>query len=216
MPQPNAFNLNTLRQQAFERLRDGILQGEFPSGTRLVASQLAEQWGVSRTPINEALLLLEREGLVNRLPTGVCEVVGLSKDAVEELYLTRAALEGLCALRAAQRIGPEGVEELDAIMKSIHDATVAGDLDTIDMLGKRFHERIIAFSGLNYIPTLLRSIEAMIDRYRARTIASPGRPWDAFREHERIVDALRRRDPEAARVSMQDHILSAYRKAIGS
>ena len=216
MTQPTPFNLNTLRQQAYERLRDGILQGEFPSGTRLVASQLAEQWGISRTPINEALLLLEREGLVTRLPTGVCEVIGLSKDAVEELYLTRAALEGLCALRAAQRIGPEGLDELDAIMKSIHDATVAGDLDRVDMLGKRFHERIIAFSGLNYIPTLLRSIEAMIDRYRARTIASPGRPWDAYREHERIVDALRRRDPEAARVSMQEHILSAYRKAVGS
>ncbi|QBS36689.1 GntR family transcriptional regulator [Thermaerobacter sp. FW80] len=214
MPQRPAFNLHTLRQQVYQRLRDGILQGELPRGTRLVASQLAEQWGISRTPISEALLLLEQEGLVSRLPTGICEVVGLSKVAIEELYLTRAALEGLCALRAAQRITDEGIAELQSIMQQLNKATRAGDLDTVDMLGKRFHERLVAFSGLTYIPNLLRSIEGMIDRYRARTIASPGRPWEAFREHERILAALQERNAEAARAAMQEHILNAYHKAI--
>lgn len=205
----------TLREQVYQTLRRGIATGEIASGTRLVASQLADRWGISRTPVNEALHLLENEGLITRLATGVCEVVGLSDERIDELYTVRAMLEGLCAQRAALRATDETLAELDRIMQEIAEATARKDWATVDVLGKEFHLAIQAASGLHQVPAMLRSLEGLIDRYRARTIARPGRPPRAFEEHTAIVAAIRDRDAVRAEAAMREHILSAWRSAKG-
>ncbi|MBX6350708.1 MAG: GntR family transcriptional regulator [Clostridia bacterium] len=205
----------TLREQVYQTLRRGIATGEIASGTRLVASQLAERWGVSRTPVNEALHLLENEGLITRLATGVCEVVGLSDERIDELYTVRAMLEGLCAQKAAERAKPRTVRELERIMREIARATERADWATVDMLGKEFHLAIQAASGLHQVPAMLRALEGLIDRYRARTIARPGRPPRAYEEHMAILAAIREGDGERAETAMRGHILSAWRSAKG-
>lgn len=178
-----------------------------------MASQIAKQLGVSRTPVNEALHLLEQEGLVERLPTGVAVVTGLSREEVEELYTIRSVLEGLCAYHAALRMDEATLSRLDRLMRALDRATQANDLATIDALGRQFHEIIRRASGLRRTQALLDSIQRLVDRYRAHTIATPGRPQEAYREHEAIVDALRRRAADEARDSMQAHIMSGWERA---
>lgn len=204
------IEVSNRRTQAWRVLRDSIVNGKLPAGTRLVGSQLAEQLGVSRTPLREALQLLEREGFVRRLPTGVVEVVGLNLDEIEEVYAIRARLEGLATRYAALRATPAELEHVRAIRMSMERAAQLGQSDELDAEGIEFHEYIHRISRLRFAVEQLDTMRDHIDRYRAQTINSPGRSRAILHEHADVVRCMEARDGDSAEQAMIRHIWNAW------
>lgn len=202
--------LSSRRDEVYRVLRRTIVQGEVSAGTRLVASQLAEQLGVSRTPLREALQLLEREGFVRRLATGVVEVVGLSRDEMEEVFAIRAALEGLAARYAALRATPEDVARMEEILASLERWAGKSKFEKLDVETHGFHAAIHQASGLKLALGQLETMRDHINRYRARTIATPGRAAELVREHGEILKRIRLHDPDQAEIAMRQHIWNAW------
>ncbi|MDI6894897.1 MAG: GntR family transcriptional regulator [Bacillota bacterium] len=202
--------LSSRRDEVYRLLRRAIVRGEISVGTRLVASQLADQLGVSRTPLREALQLLEREGFVRRLATGVVEVVGLSRDEIEEVFAIRAALEGLAARYAALRAGPEEVDRMARTLAATERSARKSRFEEVDVEGLEFHTAIQRASGLKFATGHLETMRDHINRYRARTIATPGRAVELVGEHAEILKCIRLRDPDQAEAAMRRHIWNAW------
>ena len=204
------LELSSRRDEVYRLLRKAIVRGEISAGTRLVASQLAEQLGVSRTPLREALQLLEREGFVRRLATGVVEVVGLSRDEIEEVFAIRSALEGLAARYAALRATSEEVERMAQILSATERSARKGRFEEVDVEGLEFHVAIQKASRLKFAADHLETMRDHINRYRAHTIATPGRARELVGEHAEILKWVRLRDPDEAEAAMRRHIWNAW------
>jgi DNA-binding GntR family transcriptional regulator len=204
------IEVSNRRSQAWRVLRESIVSGRLPAGTKLIGSQLAEQLGVSRTPLREAIQLLEREGFVKRLPSGVVEVVGLGLDEIEEVYAIRARLEGLATRYAALRATPDEVAQLSDILADMREAVRRANRAEVDADGAEFHELIHQASHLTFAVQQLATMRDHIDRYRAQTIALPGRQDAVIDEHAEVVRWLELRDGDRAEDAMRKHIWNAW------
>jgi DNA-binding GntR family transcriptional regulator len=183
-------------------LRELIITGEIKPGMPLRQRDLALQFGVSPTPVREALRRLETEGLVHRALHRGATVIEPSIDAEQEGYTVRAALESLAARMAAERLTADDLE----LMQQIHDELASrkdGDPELAD-LNQRFHFAIYEASRSPVVLALLRLL------WQSFHPAARGRPLpDSVREHGAILQALRDRDEDAAERLTREHILSA-------
>jgi DNA-binding GntR family transcriptional regulator len=202
--------VTTLRNQAMSILRESIIRGEVRPGTRLISSQLAAQLGVSRTPLREALQLLEVEGFVSRSSNGVFEVTDLAAGDLEELFLLRAQLEALLARYAAVRASAQDIAHLEDTLVKMQITAREGSMAEIEVLGADFHRRLKACAGLRFTSMQLDVLSGHVDRYRVRTINVPGRPEAAVEEHAEILACIKRRDGAAAADAMQRHVSNAW------
>lgn len=205
-----SLNVSSRRSQAYRLLRRSIVSGKIPAGTRLVASQLAEQLGISRTPLREALQLLEKEGFVRRLPTGIVEVVALSREEVEEVFAIRAVLEGLVARYAALRATREEIATVESLLNEISKAVQKSDYEAVDIKGAEFHALIQQAARLPLAGKQLENMRDHINRYRAQSIPRRGRGRSAVEEHAEIVKYIKARNGEAAEEAMKRHIRNAW------
>lgn len=198
---------------AYQSLRDLVLNGEFGSGSRLKEAEIASRLGVSRTPVREALLQLEGEGLVELIPNRGAVVRELSRADVDEILVLRAILEAYCASTAATNMGVEEIDELQAL----HDrlaATARGSAGegrevTLTALNAGFHRAVIRGSGNTRIGALLEKLVAIPDHWRAGFWGSDRHRDAAIVYHLEIVDAIRARDPVRADAAMKSHVYSA-------
>jgi GntR family transcriptional repressor for pyruvate dehydrogenase complex len=224
-----------LYQQIADRLRELIRQGQFGVGSRLPPErELAQQLGVSRPSVREALIALEIAGCVEvRMGAGIyvreaavaagdaAVTAGLGDslgDSPMELMQARAMLEGALMAPACVRATPEGLrpvrEALDEMRQAMQAGRSALDAD------RRFHVAVAALAGNAVLERLVA--ELFDGRYSPITLqlsakADTRQTWqDALREHERILHALEARDPLAAQVAMQHHLLSAHERWAGN
>jgi len=147
---------------------------------------------------------------VRRLATGVVEVVGLSRDEMEEVFAIRAALEGLAARYAALRATPEDVARMEEILASLERWAGKSKFEKLDVETHGFHAAIHQASGLKLALGQLETIRDHINRYRARTLSTPGRAAELVREHGEILKWIRLRDPDQAEIAMRQHIWNAW------
>lgn len=203
-----------LGDKVYHRLRSAILEGVFPPGRRLVEVEVAEQLGVSRTPVREAFQRLAREGLVTNKPRKGIIVEGLSPDDALEVSRIREVLEGLAAALAAERMTEA---ETDALKKTLDDADQAlsrYDSDDAFTASTRFHAAVIAGA---HSPRLERILNAVIDpimRYRRISMSVEQRRLIALPEHRRIYEAISNRDPEEAERAARDHARKAAKQVV--
>lgn len=202
--------VTTRRNQALGILRESIIRGEVRPGTRLVSSHLAAQLGVSRTPLREALQLLEVEGFVTRGPNGVFEVTDLADGDLEELFLLRAQLEAIVARYAAVRATPRDIADLENALIRMEDSSREGSLTDSEMLGAEFHSLLKRCARLRFTSMQLDVLSGHVDRYRVRAFNQPGRPRFAVNEHAEILACIKRRDGAAAAEAMQRHVWNAW------
>jgi DNA-binding GntR family transcriptional regulator len=186
---------------------EAIDHGEFRPGDRLVESELAERFGVSRTPVREALQRLETQAVLARDGRSLI-VASLDHDQLGELYVVRAELEGLAARLAAQHAAPEEIRVLFDMVEK--DRKLIGRPALLSRANKRFHRQIHLASHNRYLVQQLEMVHRTMALLATTSLAAPGRDAAALAEHQRIVEAIAARDGDAADAAIRQHISLAY------
>jgi DNA-binding GntR family transcriptional regulator len=199
--------------QTYESLRKLVLDGRYPPGSRLKEAELATLLGVSRTPVREALLQLEGEGLVQLIHNRGAIVRELTPADVHEILILRAMIEAFCASTAATNMDEAAIEELEAVQAELERVALrpdrSGRAEALAALNADFHQVVIAGSGNARIPALLDKLVVIPTAWKIGY-------WDARREreaavvyHRAVIDAIRARDPLRADAVMKSHIYAA-------
>lgn len=190
----------------FEKIREDILNGRYVSGEKLVEIKLADELGVSRTPVREALKQLELDGLVDNIPNRGVVVKGISKEDINDILTIRLCIEGLVGQWSAERILDHEIKELEEIFDLMEFYSTKGDVDKIFELNTKFHETLYQTTKSRYLEGVLNDFQLFIRSARNSSLKSKGRIERALEEHRAIVDALRSHDVEAARKALVTHI----------
>lgn len=199
----------TIPDRVFALLKEAIVEGHMPAGSKISEPELARAYGISRGPLREAIGRLEACGLVVRRPNVGARVVTLSSEQLLEIFHVREALEGMAARLAAQNMSDGEIADLRRLLEQHgeqvrRDAGHAyfqreGDLD--------FHYRIVQGShNARMIELLCNDLYHLVRLYRYQFGMPSKRGPRAFVEHEHIVDALERRDAEMAELMMRAHV----------
>ncbi|EMN1926980.1 GntR family transcriptional regulator [Burkholderia ambifaria] len=209
-------NAKTLRELTLDKLRGAIVQGYFRPGARLVERTLCDELGVSRTVVREVLRHLETEGLVETVSRQGPVVARLDPAQVGEIYELRGLLEANAARACAEGATPEVVRQLREIRAVIEDAFEKQELPRVLEYTERFYETLFEAAGKQVSLTVVKTLNARINRLRALTIAMPGRGGDSNTEMNRLLDAIERRDGEAASAASAAHIKRASELALSA
>lgn len=202
-------NCQPLRDLVFEALRDAIIKGALKPGERLMEVQLAEELGVSRTPVREAIRKLELEDLVVMIPRKGAYVSGISLKGIADVFEVRAAVEALAAGLAAERITAEELEELERILVKKAEIIEANNLERLVEIDTLFHECLYQASRNGKLIQIINNLSEQIHRFRSTSLASPGRMKEALEEHRKIVEAISERNITLAQALAQEHIENA-------
>ncbi len=195
------------QKDAYGLILDAIDTGIYKPGDRLVESELAERFGMSRTPIREALQRLETQSLLHRDGRSLI-VASLDHTQLAELYIIRSELEGLAAALAARHATPEEVRVLRDLIEE--DRGRIGDPEALARANRRFHRQIHLASHNRYLVQQLELVHRSMALLATTSLAVDGRGEEALAEHEEIVNAVERGDSEAARKALKTHISHAF------
>lgn len=197
-----------------ERLRDDILSGHWPAGEHRTLARLAERHGVSLSPVREALLSLEGEGLVEIRQHRGAVVPVLDAKLFSDLYDLRAALQSLLARRAAERASEVAIEAIARHEAAYAAAARHGDAAAALAANEAFHDTIDAAADNPQAQALLRARSAFVNAVRLRLGFGAGRMRDAAAQHRDLLAAIAARDPEAAAAAAFAHAMAAKRDLI--
>ena len=202
-------NYKPLREVVFETLREAIIKGTLKPGERLMEVQLAEEMGVSRTPVREAIRKLELEGFVVMLPRKGAYVSGISTKDIVDVFEVRAGLESLAAGLAAERITEEELEDLNRFLVEVIIHAEKGDLEKVVQSDSAFHDIIYEASRNRRMVQIINKLREQIQRFRSTSLAYPGRIEQTLEEHKKLVKAITERDIVLARSLAQEHVENA-------
>ncbi len=197
----------SLRDLAYGRLREAILEGRLTSGSRINERSLAVTLGVSTTPVKDALRRLESEGLVVTLPRRGTYVATLDPEDTHELVLLRAALEGTAARLAAERYNGETETRLHDLLTQMELLTKASKSSLLVDINEEFHQEIHRLSRSPRIARMVESLRIHDRATRNRILSKADETQRALREHKNVAKAILKNDPDAAEKAMRDHVL---------
>jgi len=201
-----------LREQVLAELRRRIVDGEYHEGERLTETRLADDFGVSRNPVREALRVVEAEGFVQILPRRGAVVATLDETAVRDLFAVREQLETLAARLAAERATPAGIATLRRLVEEANDATKAEDFDRVAELNSAFHRAVIEVSGNRWLLSISAAMYHHV--HWVFRVGAAQRAPHSWEEHIRLVDAIAAGDREAATTAARLHVEAAARAAL--
>lgn len=199
--------IRTPNKDAYTLILEAIDSGIYRPGDRLVESELAERFGVSRTPIREALQRLETQSLLARDGRSLI-VASLDHNQMAELYVVRTELEGLAARLAARHATEEEIQVLREMVSE--DRALLDDPAALARANRRFHKMIHLASHNRFLVQQLDLVHRSMALMATTSLAAQGRGEIALAEHKAIVDAIARRDEEAAYKALRDHISVAF------
>ncbi len=195
------------QRDAYSLVLAAIDDGVYQPGDRLVEAELAEKFGVSRTPIREALQRLETQNLLTRDGRSLI-VSSLDHNQMAELYVVRSELEGLAARLAAQHATTEEIRVLRELVEG--DRALIDDPAAMSRNNKRFHRQLHWASHNRYLVQQLDLVYRSVALFATTSLAIEGRGQRALDEHDRIVAAIEARDGDAAHAALCDHLSVAY------
>ena len=195
-----------LSEKVYRILKARIIKGDLAQGGKLFEAKIAEQLGISRTPVREALRELAAEGFVKMTPNQGMAVSIISIENIREVLQIRAILEGLAARLTAKVINKEEIKELEKYLKKMECYTNKDDILAFSKMDAEFHELILNICGNNRLIQIRKNLSDQTHRYRIRSLSIPGRLKYSLEEHREIVEALKRKDSEQADRSSQKHI----------
>ncbi|MDR2005705.1 MAG: GntR family transcriptional regulator [Acidaminococcales bacterium] len=207
-------DLNTyrpLREIVCEALRTAIIGGVLKPGERLMEMQLADELGVSRTPIREAIRKLEQEGFIEMLPRRGAYVANISIKDVIDVYEIRIALDVLAAGLAAERITGEELSLLRQRLGIIKEVVEHDDMEKIGEYDWAFHEVLYKASKNDRLVGIINNLRDQLTRLRVTSMNYQDRIQDTMLEHELLVESIARREPELAKQRAFEHMRNAER-----
>lgn len=188
----------TLREKILETIRDAILKGTLKPGERVSEPELAERFGISRTPIREAFRQLESEGYLEVIPRKGAVVASLSERDIEEFYAIKIILEGFAARMAADNLTAKDIERLEAINERLRQIAEEGDVKTFFRVHNEFHEVFIKAAGNEKLYEMITQLVMRFKRLRLASLSQPGRMQISVEEHRNMIEAFRNHDGERA------------------
>lgn len=197
----------SLRQRVLDELRLRITSGHYEPGERLTEERLCEEFGVSRSPVREAIQVAVSDGLLARRPRLGVVVISPEEDEVADLLDLRRSLEGFCARRAALRIDEAGMAELDRIVAESRDATERNDLEAVSRLNSELHRTIMNFAGVSWLRLISENLYMHVQLVFRESAAA--RASSSLAEHVGIVEAIRARDADLAEELAIRHVGAA-------
>jgi DNA-binding GntR family transcriptional regulator len=210
-----------LKDAVYLQLRDDIISGVLPTGAVLREAELVSRFGVSKTPLRDALVRLQKDGFVDIPPYRSAVVTGYSETDLREIYELRELLEGACARQAALHIGDEALTELADIVQASTECvnggqTIAGREEELTGLIQQFDQLLYAQSRNSRIDEMVGNIRGHVQRIGRLTTGIPGRLAKSVSEHQAICDAIARRDGARAESLMREHIRSVLADQLAS
>ena len=194
-------------KDAYTLILEAIDSGVYRPGDRLVEAELAERFGVSRTPVREALQRLETQSMLARDGRSLI-VASLDHNQLAELYVVRSELEGLAARLAAKHATREEVSVLAGMVAE--DRAHLDDPARLSRANRRFHKQIHLASHNRYLVQQLELVHRSMALLATTSLAAEGRGEAALAEHAAIVDAIAKGDGDAAQQALQAHISKAF------
>jgi len=193
----------------YRQLRERIINGAVPPDFRLIELAIAAEFGVSRTPVREALKRLAAEDLVIADPTRGMIVHAPDATEIEDVFVLRESLDGLAARLAAHRIRPSELARLRLIVESMRTALAGERREDIIIANQRFHDVIYGAAGNKALSRVAGNVRDFVRRFSTLPMASPDRVEHVLHEHEAILEALENHDPEAATAASNVHLQAA-------
>ena len=188
----------TLREKILENIRDAIVSGSLKAGSRVSEPELAERYGISRTPIREAFRQLESEGYLTVIPRRGAVVSEFSPKDVEEFYAIKSIMEGYAARQACDKLRDKDQERLQTINNKLAELARIGDIKHFFKTHNDFHELFIKAADNEKLHELIAGLVTKFQRLRFASLSLPGRMEISVQEHEKIIDAFRNKDANLA------------------
>jgi DNA-binding GntR family transcriptional regulator len=201
-------NTQTKSAYAAQKIRQALAEGRFAHGDWLRAQGIADELGLSLTPVREALLELASEGVIDFEPFRGARVSEIPLVNLSEVYAARGLLESAATGLAAARLTPKGLVKLASLHAAFVKAVATGDRESLRDLNDRFHFAIYDAAEAPLIRQLIKTVWTRAPRDTFRLL--PERPERSVHAHGLILEALRRRDPREAEQAMRSHIDEAY------
>ncbi len=202
-----------LTEEAYATLTAAIASGELQPGERLYETTLSARFGMSRTPVREALQRLVNERLAEETADGV-RVASLSIDDVRAVQQASRALQSLAARLATSAAAESDLAALEDLMRRVEACATAHDSEGWVAAGIEMHRRIFQMSGNPWVSRLLLQMECLMTRVRHVMLRRPGWLEQATRDYRVIVDAIKSRDGNVAEHTMHDHLMAAEKVLI--
>lgn len=188
----------TLREKILEKIREDILKGNLRPGEKVAEPELAASFGISRTPIREAFRQLESEGYLTVIPRKGAVVVSFSERDVDEFYAIKSILEGYAARRACEKLTTREIDKLQAINDKLGQLAEGGDIKQFFKVHNDFHDLFIRSADNEKLYELISNLVGKFQRLRIASLSLPGRMRISVQEHDKIIEAFRKRDADAA------------------
>ena len=195
-----------LREVVCETLREAIRSGVLKPGERLMEIQLADELGVSRTPVREAMRKLELEGYVIMLPRRGNYVATISFRDINEVFEIRTTLDALASGLAAERITEEELEQLERLLVSIGENIETRNMKKVVEDDMEFHDILYKASRNQRLVGIISNLREQMTRFRSMSMSYPGRLKKTLEEHSRLVEAIAQRDVELAQKLAVEHM----------
>ena len=196
----------SLRGRVFQSIREDILSGRYEQNTELKEAAIGAELGVSRTPVREALRQLELEGLVTIIPNRGAYVNMITAKDVQDIYVIRSMLEGLCARWATQSITAEQLDSMEETLCLSEYHTSKKNYEKLDELDSLFHEQLYEAGGSRILNHILSDFHDYVKMVRKATISTSSRSVTSTEEHRAIFEAIKEKDPDKAEALAKEHV----------
>jgi len=206
----------TLREKILENIREAIVSGALAAGSRVSEPELAERYGISRTPIREAFRQLESEGYLTVIPRRGAVVSEFSPKDIEEFYAIKSIMEGYAARRACEKLSKKDLDRLQVINDKLAELARTGDIKNFFRVHSDFHELFIKAADNEKLHELIAGLVTKFQRLRFTSLSLPGRMTVSVQEHEKIIDAFRKRDADLAELLVRQNAEYGGRVLMGS
>jgi DNA-binding GntR family transcriptional regulator len=202
-----AIPSRALYQEVAGRLRQAIFSHEFAPGSWIDEQALAKAYGISRTPMREALKVLSAEGLVELKPRRGCYVAEISERDVKEIFPVLALLEGRCAYEATLKATPDDLHCLQQLHRELERRAAIEDTEGFFSVNQEFHHALHQISGNRWMLQFINDMRKVMRLVRFQSLAMAGRLEQSLAEHRDIMAAIQNGDAELAEKRMRDHLL---------
>jgi DNA-binding GntR family transcriptional regulator len=199
----------TLKSMALSQIKGAIRSNKLKAGDRIVEARLAEEMGISKFPIREAIRYLEREGLVITIPFKGTYVSNFSEKDIEEIYSLRSALEELAIRIVMSELDKEKIAKLDSILGEMGKAASEGKADKVILEDMRFHRVICELSGHRKLLEMWLTLEDQIRSFIAREEYFYGQSNQLVETHYPLLEAIKWGDSQLAEKCIRDHLKNA-------